>query len=530
MSNSITCPSCQSEFEVSEVMAAQLTAQIRGQLESELANRERAVRAQSQKLESERRDFDVAREDFDQLLNARLESERKELVAAAQKSAEDQLASSIRDRDEQLAEVRAKLQEAQSNELELRKKERALEDKAKELELDVARQIDVERSKLEEEVACERRAVVEQAAELEVLRTRLEQEQQDAENAIHAGIEEERNRLLAEAQQAAEDKLATELSDRDEQLAEVREKLRQSQTVELELRKRERALEDRASELELEVARTLDVERTTIRDEALRQADEQHRLKSAEKEQQIAGLRKQIDELKRKAEQGSQQLQGEVQELDIESQLADRFPLDDIDPVGKGRNGGDTLQTVRNRAGAACGSIVWESKRTKRWQDTWLAKLREDQRVARADCAVIVSDVLPDGVTTFEQIDGIWVCSRQCVVALAAALRAGLIEVSKVQRASSGRQEKAEVVYSYLCSSEFKHHVSGIVESFIAMKADLDSEIRSTKARWKKREKQLDCVVTSTAGMYGDLQGIVGTTLPTIEGLEVPALELAAAS
>jgi hypothetical protein len=343
-------------------------------------------------------------------------------------------------------------------------------------------------------------------------------------------MKEERAQVLAEAHRAAEQNFQEELQSREQEMAQLRERLKGSQKAELILQKQRRELEERTEALELEVTRQLNEERSQIRQKALEDADEQHRLKDAEKEQQIAGLRKQIDELKRTAEQGSQQLQGEVQELDLQEQLVGRFPGDGIGPVGKGHNGADVVQRVRNASAQDCGSIIWESKRTKHWQNAWLPKLRNDQRAAGADCAVIVSEVLPEGVTTFDVVDGVWVCSRTCAIPLAIALRAGLIEVSKAQRSVEGRHEKADLAYDYLCGTEFKHHISGIVESFIAMHADLDSEKRSTLAMWKKREKQLERVVACTAGVYGDLQGIVGATLPAIEGLEPPKLELAAAS
>jgi hypothetical protein len=340
---------------------------------------------------------------------------------------------------------------------------------------------------------------------------------------VAAGIAAQRDQLLAEAARKAKNDLAVELNDRDALVKELQGKLKEAQTNELELRRRERALESKSAELELAAARQVDAERQQIRNDARWQSEQEHQMKDAEKELQIAGLRKQIDELKRMAEQGSQQVQGEVQELALEDMLTAAFPTDSIDPVPQGVTGGDTLQRVIG-AGGLCGAILWESKRTKNWSDGWLPKLRNDQREAKAACAVIVSEALPQNVRTFALIDGVWVCSWTCVVGLAAALRVGLIEVAKNRLATVGQNEKMELVYGYLASRDFRNRVTGIVEAFVTMHSDLESERRSIQRLWSKREKQIQRAVINTAGLYGDLQGIVGASLPEIDGLTLQHL------
>ena len=235
----------------------------------------------------------------------------------------------------------------------------------------------------------------------------------------------------------------------------------------------------------------------------------------------MAEMQGQIQQLQRKAEQGSQQIQGEVLELDLRSQLCDAFGSDEITDVPKGVSGGDLIQSVRSISGRPCGEILWESKRTKNWSGTWLPKLRDDMRAAGAACAVLVSEALPDGVRSFNHIDGIWVCSRSHAIALAMVLRAGMIEVSKARQAADGRQEKTDLVYNYLCSGEFQHHLSGLVESFSQMQSDLDSEERSMKSIWKKRRKHLERAFSGATGLYGDLQGLMGSALPEVRHLEL---------
>lgn len=381
------------------------------------------------------------------------------------------------------------------------------------------------RAELEADVAAKHAELRAASSQLDRRRAEVEALQKTIDEQVRAGVESQRERLLADAAKAASENLAVEIQDRDQRLEELQGKLKALQSNELELRKRERELQSQKDELQLEVARKLDAERNMIRDEARRQYDEQHQLKDAEKEKQIADLRKQIGDLKRKAEQGSQQMQGEVQELALEELLATSFPGDSIESIGKGVRGGDLIQGVLDRRGLNCGTILWESKRTKNWSNGWLAKLRDDQRSARASCAVIVSESLPEGIDTFALVDGVWICSWSCAASLASALRVGLIEVGKSKLAAQGQHQKMELVYNYLAGQEFQQRVAGVAEAFISMQSDLESEKRSMQRIWSKREKQLQRALSNTAGLYGDLQGIIGASMPVIEGLAMPRLE-----
>nr|MBA3968000.1 DUF2130 domain-containing protein [Nitrospirales bacterium] len=264
---------------------------------------------------------------------------------------------------------------------------------------------------------------------------------------------------------------------------------------------------------------------TATRDQAKKEAEEGLKFKVMEKEQTIASMQKQIEELKRRAEQGSQQLHGEVQELELEAMLRSKFPLDQIQPVAKGEHGGDVLHRVASLFGQACGTILWESKRTKNWSDGWLIKLREDQRQAKAEIAIIVSQALPIKVETFEFIDGVWVTHPKVALPLAIAMRNTLMEVAGARQASEGQQTKMEMVYQYLMGPRFRQRVQAIVEGFSSMNEDLDKERKVIMKQWAKREEQIDRVMQATVGMYGDLQGIAGKTLQEIEGLELKALD-----
>ncbi len=260
-----------------------------------------------------------------------------------------------------------------------------------------------------------------------------------------------------------------------------------------------------------------------IEDEAKRKAEEDHHVKDQEKEGVINSLRVQIGDLERRANQGSQQMQGEVAEFSLETVLRTNFPFDQIEAVAQGIKGADVLQRVRSAAGHDCGTLVWESKNTKAWNDSWLSKLKDDQRAIRAEIAILVSTALPSNITHFGNMEGVWVTDIRYAVGLATVLREGLIQVTTTRRATEGKNEKMEMLYGYLSGPDFKQRVEAIVESFVTMQHDLEREKRAMETAWSKREKQIQRVIRSIAGMYGDMQGIVGATLPIIEHLELPA-------
>lgn len=385
------------------------------------------------------------------------------------------------------------------------------------------------RTQLQKEFQAEIRKKEEAVAEREnaVLRTQAEvaKAKNDIDNLVNEKLGLERKKLSEEALAKARELVTVETQDKDQQLSDFQTKLKAAQDAELVLRKERRELEEQKQTLELSVNRRLDEERAKIRDAAKKEAADERQLKDAEKDTLIASLRMKTEELSRKLEQGSQQLQGEVLEITLEDLLRQHFQFDEITAVPKGVHGGDVIQVVRDASGAICGIILWESKRTKNWSDSWLPKLRDDQRAAKAQIAILVSVELPKDVTTFRHIDGIWVTSIPCAISLAHALRAGMLDVGAAKRALDGRHDKMEVLYKYLSGQEFRHRVEGIVEAFVTLRAELEAEKRATQLRWAKREKQLDRATAQTAGMYGDLSGIIGAALPAVEALSVPLIE-----
>ena len=289
--------------------------------------------------------------------------------------------------------------------------------------------------------------------------------------------------------------------------------------------RKQRELDDATREIHLTVEKKVQASLAIVREKAKLEVEDALKLRVAEKEEQIASMQRQIEDLKRKAEQGSQQLQGEVQELALEATLCAKFSRDTIEPVPKGEFGGDVIQRVIGPFEQCCGTILWESKRTKNWTDAWLPKLREDQCKAKADVALIVSSALPRGVHTFDQIDGVWVVEPRCTIPVAIALRQSLVEISAARQSGVGQKTKMEIMYRYLTGPGFRQRLEAIVEKFSDMQEDLERERRSMTRQWAKREEQIRSVIEATAGMYGDLQGIAGQALENIEGIALPLIE-----
>ena len=359
----------------------------------------------------------------------------------------------------------------------------------------------------------------------------LSKARESLDDQVAEKLKQERAKIVADEARKAKLSLATEMEQKAREVAELQEvlkqreaKLAEAQQAQADLPRTQRERDDAKRELELTVEKRVQAGLTITRDQAKKEAEEQLNLKVKEKEETITAMQKQIEDLKRRAEQGSQQLQGEVQELELENLLRAKFPFDAVEPVPKGEYGGDVVQRVVGAGGQPCGTILWESKRTKAWSDGWLAKLRDDQRTAKAEIAVIVSQILPRGIETFEMIDGIWVTHPRAALPVAAVLRQSLMEIAMARQATEGQQTKTEMVYQYLTGPRFRHRVEAIVEAFSTMQEDLDKERKAIMKQWAKREEQIERVMGATVGMYGDLQGIAGKSIQEIEGLDLKVL------
>ncbi|WP_049629342.1 DUF2130 domain-containing protein [Cellvibrio sp. pealriver] len=387
------------------------------------------------------------------------------------------------------------------------------------------RQFEQKLTQKDAEIAQREKAAKDKERELTDAKAKLDEQ---VEDQVQEKLKQERIKIIADAEKKASLSVANDLEQKSRELESLQEvlksrdaKLLEAQNAQAELLKKQRELDDAKRELELTVEKRVQENLEMTRQKAKKEAEDEQRLKVMEKEQTISAMQKQIEDLKRRAEQGSQQLQGEVQELELESMLRSKFPFDLIDPVPKGEFGGDVIHKVMGTSGQSCGSILWEFKRTKNWSDAWLTKLRGDQREAKAEIAIIVSHALPKDVETFDMIDGVWVTHPRAVLPVALILRQSLLDIALARQSNEGQQTKTELIYQYLTGPRFRLRVEAIVEAFSTMQEDLDKERKAIMKQWAKREQQIESVMGATVGMYGDLQGIAGKSLLEIEALEL---------
>lgn len=323
-----------------------------------------------------------------------------------------------------------------------------------------------------------------------------------------------------------EEEVKTEQEDLKRELEEKNKRLSEFRGQELELRRKTRQLEEEKREMALEVEKRLNEEKRNIEDAITKRIGEEHRLKELEKEKIINDLKKALEDAQRKASQGSQQLQGEILELDVEGLLHREFPSDIIEPVEKGIQGADIRHIVKSKNGTTCGVILWELKRTKAWSDGWITKLKEDLRAEKANVPVIVSTVLPKEIESGLGLkDGVWICSFSFILPLALLIRQRLWEVAYQKAANVHRGDKASMLYDYVTGHEFKQQVEALVEIYTNKQNQIHKERIVFEKSWKARESENQKLLLSIASIYGSMQGLAGNAMPRVEGLEIEALE-----
>lgn len=349
------------------------------------------------------------------------------------------------------------------------------------------------------------------------------------EEQVLVSLEAKHKKELEEAANLAEEK-----ADKKAQI-QFKDQLTNIQKEKEEEKERNKKLTGQISELldEIKKLRIKDDERENetkkkmmeeeerIKKEVRKQADEENQLKNLEKDKKLNDALKQVDELKNKMQQGSQQSQGEVLELELEGIIKREFPQDNINEVKKGERGADIVHEVIDKLGRTSGTILWESKNAQ-WQNTWISKLKGDQRAKKSELAVLVTVNKPDWLDSFVYKEGVWITTWQFVIPVAVFLRFNLISLHHEKSLGEGKKEKMEILYQYLTGTEFKHRVEAIVEGFGNLQDEMEKEKRYFSAKWGRQEKEMRKVLDHTHGMYGDLQGIIGRSLPEIKTLELP--------
>jgi hypothetical protein len=342
------------------------------------------------------------------------------------------------------------------------------------------------------------------------------------EEIIKKQEEFNKEKILIEAatQKKTTDEMQVKMRSLEEESRRKTLQLHELQKKELELLRERNDLEERTINIEIEIEKRLLENKKRIESDVTQREKDIFDLRLKEKETQLESMKKTIEDLKRKSEQGSMQLQGEAQELVLEDKLREYFPFDSVVEVGKGVEGADCIMIVRNSNGSECGKIIFESKRTKSWNNVWVDKLKNDMRTKQADIAILVTQVFPKGMDCFGEKEGVWLCSFKELPGLAAALRNAILRIAETRKAEENKGEKMQMLYNYLTGLEFRQQIEAIVEGFISMKNSISKERIQMEKIWKERDKQLDKVLLNTSGMYGSVKGIAGASVQNIPLLE----------
>lgn len=343
----------------------------------------------------------------------------------------------------------------------------------------------------------------------------------DKEKESAALLETEKKKLQAELQESIKKSVSSDFENQlkllEDAAAENAEKLKESRKKELEYLQKEQALQNREAELQISIQRQLMEEREKLKEQLLKDEAEKTNLKEQEYQLRLKELEKQLDdqkkladEMRRKSEQGSMQLQGEVQELMLEELLTVTFPFDKIEEVGKGVRGADCIQIVRNQFGIETGKIIYESKRTKDFSNDWIEKLKSDMRSLGAEVAVIVTQAFPKDMDRFGEKDGVYICTFAEVKSVALVLRNAILKVYDAKKSQDNKGDKMVMLYDYLIGSEFSEQWKAIREGFMSMRQSIQVEKNTMEKLWKSREKQLEKVLLNAAHIRGSIEGIAG--------------------
>ena len=371
---------------------------------------------------------------------------------------------------------------------------------------------------------------------LETMKKDFEEKKKKENEIFRQRLEKEKVAIADQLKLKVKADFDQQMKAQQDELQEKSKVIEGLRTKEIEMERMKRNMAEDKKNWELEYEKKIAKEREEYEEQIMKRERERIDMKMREKDQKnemllkerekvINDMKKQLDEAKRKAEQGSMQLQGEVQELAIEEYLRNNFPFDEIEEIKKGARGGDCLQVVHDGANRDCGSIYYESKRTKDFQPAWIEKFKADMRVKGADIGVIVTQAMPKDMELMGEKNGIWICTFEEFKGLSFVLRNTVIRISQERVGQENKGDKMSLLYNYLTGSEFRMQVEGIVEGFRQMQEDLQKEKNAMNRIWAQREKQLSKVILNTTGMYGSVKGIAGKAVGTIEYLELPGTD-----
>ncbi|MFM7389131.1 MAG: DUF2130 domain-containing protein [Vampirovibrionales bacterium] len=465
--STVHCPHCDGELDIQALIQHESNEAIQQQLQAQ-------------------------QQAFEQQLKQQLAEEKKR-QAEQLKQREDALRT-------QLLEEQAQATEALNSEL------KAKSEQLKELHTLRAQKLKIQREKEE---------LLSQAeAEKESLRLKLRADLAKEQERVLEQREAQLKAQLLEEQAQATEALNSELKAKSEQIKELH-------TLRAEKLKIQREKDELASQITAEKEAQFQQQLVEERQKIKRLESERYELQVVELKKQLEDQRQMTEEMKRRQEQGSMQLQGEAQELAMEQWLREHFRFDEVAEVKKGDMGADCLHRIRSATGQDCGVIYYESKRTKSFQESWIPKFKKDMMAHNVDLGVLVTAVYPKGMERMGLRDGIYICNYDEFKSLCHVLRQQVIALHQANQAQENRGEKTVMLYHYLTGNEFKLQFEAIVNGFVQMRQDLEAEKRAFNTQWKKREKQLDGVLLSTSAMYGSIKGIAGNAAPQVEALEL---------
>jgi len=549
--NNIECPNCGHKIDVNDLLHHQIDATLKKQYADEAAKKEAVYKAQEEELAQQKQRLDNEKVQQDKMFAQRLEAEKKVLQQQLRLQVEEEQASRVQVLEQELAEKSNQVKDFHKAKADVARLEREKQEQEAiiqtRLQAQFSEQLKTEqlalRTKLSQEMQSEMSGQLtalqqEITAKSEQLKefnkakadiARLEREKEEQKTAIETQLQTQFNEQLKAEQIVLRTKLSQEMqSEMSGQLTALQqeitaksEQLREFNKAKADIERLQREKEELKDALTLEKEQEFSAK---LQDEKLkiqRQVSENSALKIKEWQLKFEEQTRLVDEMKRKAEQGSMQTQGEVQEVAIEEWLRENFRFDDIEEIKKGARGADCLQIVKNHYGHVCGTIYYESKRTKEFQAGWIEKFKNDIRDKNATLGVLVTEAMPIGMERMGLKDGVWICKFEEFKALCAVLRESVIKLSEAKLSQENKGDKMQMLYDYLISNEFKLQIEGIVEGFSQMQSDLEAEKRAMARIWKQREKQLEKVLLNTTQLHGAIRGIAGSAIQPVALLEL---------
>ena len=512
MKTLIKCPNCGHDFNVEEALSGKLESHFKTMYEKKVAKQIEKFNIEKQKLQEERNKFVSEKEKQNEFLKKEIEKKLQIEKGKIEKAASDSFNEKIKFLEEENKKKQAENIKLKQKEISLLKMESKLLEEKDELTLQLEKQLLEKKQELEKNTKLK---LTEQEEKFALEREKITREMK----AIFLSEKKDLEKALNESY---ESKL-TLLEEENNRRKKENNKLKQ---IEIDLLKKEKELLEKEEDITFQIEKQFLEKQKEIEEKARQKERENFNLEKVKLLKQIDDNKKLAEEMKRKAEQGSMQLQGEVQELAIEDLLSQTYPFDTIQEVPKGVRGADVIQIVNNAAQKKCGSIVYESKRTKHFANDWVDKLKQDMLICKGDVAVLVTETFPKDMERFGEKNGIWICGFHEVKSLSYVLREMLIKSHSVKTSEENKGDKMELLYHYLTSNEFVQNIKRIVENYDNMINQLNTEKKAMHRIWKTREKQIWVVQENLAALFGSIKGIAGKELESVDVLQLPDVSI----